>query len=229
MKVVTWNMQGGTNAAYLNAVIQNTQPNVLCIQETGNLTPLLKGTAPIAGFPGSLYGNFAAGYGFYECVFWKNGNWTQGGVAILSNISPAAKGIQVAAAAPYAPAIPRNLPWMRILDPATGGTATFFSIHSPPVWDNVTIGDVCSWTNAQVAAVQAGVPGSWVIAGDFNADPQDPGFVGPPAGNVVRGPNATQQGGGILDYSITNVAGYAFVEAGKLVGASDHYPQEFQM
>jgi len=41
MKIVTWNMQGDKNATYLNQLVQKLKPNVLCLQETGDLTPLL--------------------------------------------------------------------------------------------------------------------------------------------------------------------------------------------
>ena len=65
------------------------------------------------------------------------------------------------------------------------------------------------------------------VVGDFNADPTVAAFIPPPVGGVVRGNHATQQGGGLLDYSITNAFGYNFVAAGMLLGASDHFPQNF--
>jgi hypothetical protein len=102
-------------------------------------------------------------------------------------------------------------------------------VHAPPVWGTVTTAQVCSWNEAQVTAVAGAAAGVlWTIAGDFNADPTAQGFVAPTVGAVVRGQNATQQGGGILDYSVTNAGvGYTFVAPSQLVGASDHYPQEF--
>ena len=236
MRIVTWNMQGGTNAVYLNQVIQDMQPNVLCLQETGDLTPLLQGTAPVPGFPNSLFGNYAAGHGFYEVVFWRNNLWTQGGVAIMSNIHPNNAGILAPVGAPYVPPIPRSLPWMEVTDPATGNIIRVFSIHSPPVSNfppAVTLAQVLSWNNAQIAAVNgiAGI-GTWAVVGDFNADPTVAGFVAPPAGIPRHGPGPTQQAGGILDYAITNAVApgpaLAFANAGPGVpAASDHYPQGF--
>ncbi len=227
MKIVTWNMQGGTNAGYINQVIQATEANVLCLQETGNMTSLLQGTAPVAGFPGSLRGNFAAGNDFFECIFWNNAAWVQGSLAVMANVHVVDCNIMAAAAAPYIPPNPRNLPWMEVTNPDTGATIRIFSIHSPPVWGAVTIANACAWSNAQVAAVDGAAAAPWTIVGDFNADPTEAGFMAPPAGAVVRGARATQQSG-ILDYSITNIGvGYTYNAAGELVGASDHYPQEF--
>jgi hypothetical protein len=105
-----------------------------------------------------------------------------------------------------------------------------FSIHGPPVFGATTVAGVCAWDNAQIGQINvlAG-GGGWVCLGDFNVDPTGlaPPYVAPPAGNVVRGNHATQQGGGLLDYAVTTAGTLAYVAQGQLAGASDHYPQTF--
>ena len=154
----------------------------------------------------------------------------------MSNISAASKAIFTPVAAPYVPPIPRCLPWMEITDPATLNTLTIFSIHSPPVSPYVpvvTLAQVLSWNNAQIAAVNAiGGIGTWAVIGDFNADPTDGAFVAPPAGLPENGPGPTQQSGGILDYAITTaiapLPALTFAESDEDVPSSaDHYPQAF--
>jgi len=227
MRIVTWNMQGNVNAVYINQLIQASNADVLCLQETGNLAhQLQQGANPIPGFPGSLRGIFLAGQIPYECVYWHNPGWGQGGVAVMTRLQVNNWGIMAPVLAPYNPANPRNLPWIEVVDPHNPGPGiTVYSIHSPPVWAPVTLADVLSWNNAQIGA--AAVAGNWAVVGDFNADPVAPGFVNPPVGAVVHGNHATQQGGGLLDYAVTNAPGFVFVEADELLGASDHYPQTF--
>ncbi len=231
MRIVTWNMQGGPQAGNINDVIQTTQANVLCLQETGNLTNLLNAPNPVPNFLNSLTGNFIAGNNFFQCIYWHNNNWVQGGLAVMTNVGIVDCGIMQGVNVPNVnPNNPRNLPWMTVRNPYGEENIQIYSIHSPPVWEQVTTADVCLWNNAQVQAVEnAAQPGvSWAIVGDFNADPTNDEFIQPPFGNVVRGNELTQQNGDILDYSITNVDNnYVYMDPVQLVGASDHYPQIF--
>ncbi|AOK45545.1 hypothetical protein WT60_00760 [Burkholderia sp. MSMB617WGS] len=231
MIIATWNMLGATNAVYLNQVLQQTRANVLCLQECGtNFATLLEERAPIIGNDGAIIGytgNFRAGAGFMECVYWEAPQ-DRLGLAVLSNIAPSARHILMPAAAGFNPNSPRAMPWCTVTDPQTRNAITIYSIHSPPVSRNVTLANVCTWNNAQIGQIsQRG--GTWACVGDFNAPPNAAGFVPPPQGAVVSSNRATQQGGGILDYAITNAPGFTFFQAGtQLVGASDHYPQSFR-
>ncbi len=233
MRFATWNMQGGINIPYINQVVQQSKCDVLCLQECGSLAQNLRGRAPIIHAGGAIIGftgNFVVGQGFMECVCWDNNDWPQGSLAILSNVNMIGCGILNAVPIPgFAPAFPRNLPWIKITDPQTGGAYTVYSIHSPPVFGGTTLANVCAWNNAQIMQI-AGAPGTWMCLGDFNADPTVAGFVAPPAGNVVRGNQATQQGEGLLDYAVTSAAlpPLAYAAQNQLAGASDHYPQVFQ-
>ena len=218
-------MQGSTQQVYLGSLIAQNNPDIICLQESGNMTHLLSNTAPIAGFPSSLTGVYQNGTNIYHVVFWYNNVDAnpRNSLAIMSRITITAWGIHVPIAVPppgYQPGNPRNLPWMQVNE--GGNLITLFSYHAPAAGT----ANACSYTNPQIAAI-SGIGGIWSVVGDFNADPRDPVFVGPPAGVVVRGNRATQQGGGLLDYSITNAAGYNFVNAGMLLGASDHFPQNF--
>ena len=232
MRIATWNMLGGINTPYINQVVQDTQANVLCLQECGNLAEHLQNRQPILAPSGAIIGytgNFVVGQGFMECVYWEN-VWTQGGLAVLSNIGVLNFGILDAVAVPgFAPANPRNLPWITVRNPTTGINITIFSIHGPPVFGGTTIANVCDWDNAQIAQINARWGGvNWACVGDFNADPTVGGYIAPASGAVIHGNQATQQGGGILDYAVTNAAAFAYIQQTQLVGASDHYPQVFQ-
>ncbi|NET73628.1 MAG: hypothetical protein F6K62_22610, partial [Sphaerospermopsis sp. SIO1G2] len=202
MRIATWNMQGGTNTPFINQVVQSTQANILCLQECGDLAQHLQNRQPILNPNGAIIGytgNFVVGQGFMECVYWEN-VWIQGGLAVLTNVGMTNFGILNAVVVPgFQPNNPRNLPWMTVRHPNTGINITIFSIHSPPVFDGTTIVDVCNWNNAQITQINNGWgAGSWACVGDFNADPTVAGFLQPPVGVVVRGNQATQQGGGIL-------------------------------
>ncbi len=235
MRIATWNMQGGTNTPYILQVVNATQSNVLCLQECGNLATLLQGRVPLidpaSGAIIGYTGNLVLGHGFMECVYWENNDWIQGGLAILSNIGYGGCGILAAGAMPgFVPNNVRNLPWMRVFNSTLGVDITIFSIHAPPVYDGTTIANVCNWNNLQIAQIAAlVVGGSWACVGDFNADPTAPGYIAPaPFYRVVHGLRATQQGGGILDYAMTNMAPpFVYINQTNLVGASDHYPQVF--
>ena len=226
MIITTWNMQGGTQLLYLGTLIANSNPDVICLQECGNMTPVLAHTAPIPGFPGSLTGVYQNGNHIYHTVFWYNNVDAnpRNSLAIMTRLTINAHGIRIpiAVAPPgYQPGNPRNLPWMTVNQ--GGNIITIFSYHGP----SAGTANACSYNNPQIAAINAGVMGVWSVVGDFNADPTVAAFVAPPAGAEVHGGHATQQGGGLLDYSITNAFGYNFVAAGMLLGASDHYPQDF--
>lgn len=230
MRIATWNMQGGANTPHINQVVQATQANVLCLQECGDLAQHLQNRQPILVPGGAIIGytgNFVVGFGFMECVYWENA-WIQGGLAVLSNIGVLNFGILNAAVVPgFVPANPRNLPWMTVRNPNTGINITIFSIHAPPVFGGTTIAQVCNWNNAQINQINAGFGGTWACVGDFNADPTVNGYIAPPFGAVVRGNQATQQGGGILDYAVTNAPAFTYIQQTQRVGASDHYPQVF--
>ncbi len=242
VRVVTWNMQGNINAPFINTIVETLEPAVLCLQECGNLAQQLYAVTPFPAAPAApvgFTGNFIAGEGFMECVYWRNVGSGQGGVAIMTNIGILNHGVLAPVVAPiYNPANPRHLPWIDVRD--TAGTVTrIYSIHAPPVshWPPpppVTIGDVCDWVNAQIAnvaaiaAAGAGAPANWAIVGDFNADPTAAGFVAA-AIAPIHGPYATHQGGSILDYMNSNVAGAAFVPPpiDSTMPAADHYAQVF--
>jgi hypothetical protein len=224
MNITTWNLQGGTQLTYLGTLINKNNPDVICLQECGDMTGLLTNRVPVAGFPNSLTGIYQYGLNIYSVVFWYNmvdAN-PRNSLAVMSRITVNNLGIMVPAVGPgYNPGNPRNLPWMQVNQ--GGNLITIFSYHAPCV----VIADACSYNNAQIAAISAG-GGTWAIVADFNADPRTVGFVAPPAGGIVRNGIGTQQSGGLLDYSVTNAgAGYTFVTAGSVVGASDHFPQDF--
>jgi hypothetical protein len=72
MRIVTWNMQGGVNTMYIPQVVNQTQANVLCLQECGNLAAHLHNATPIFAPTGAILGytgNLTVGFGFMECVF----------------------------------------------------------------------------------------------------------------------------------------------------------------
>lgn len=228
MRITTWNMQGSTQQVYLGTLIAQNNPDVICLQESGDMTHLLANAAPIAGFPNSLTGVYRNGNNIYDVVFWYNNVDAnpRNSLAVMSRITVNNWGILVPVVVPppgYQPGNPRNLPWMTINQ--GGNLITIFSYHAP----SAGTANACSYTNPQIAAISGGAGATiWSVVGDFNADPRTAAFVGPPAGAVVRGNQATQQNGGLLDYSITNAgAGYTFVAAGLLLGASDHFPQNF--
>jgi endonuclease/exonuclease/phosphatase family metal-dependent hydrolase len=223
MRITTLNMQGGTNLGYLIALINQNNPDVICLQESGDMTPILQHTAPIMGHANSLTGVYQNGNNIYHTVFWYNtvdAN-PRNSLAIMSRITINAFGIYVPGfnVAGYQPGNPRNLPWMTLNE--GGNLITIYSYHAP----SAGTANACSYTNNLINLL--GAVGTWAIVGDFNADPTNNAFVLPPAGAVVRGNNATQQGGGLLDYSITNAGMYAFANASNRLACSDHFPQNF--
>lgn len=226
MRITTWNMQGSTQQVYLGALIAQNSPDVICLQESGDMTHLLLHANGIAGFPGSLAGMYQNGTNIYSVVFWYNNVDAnpRNSLAIMSRVTINAHGIHAPVPVPphvYHPNNPRKMPWMTVND--GGNLITILSYHGP----SSGTANACAYNNPQVAAISA-AGGTWSVAGDFNSDPTNGAFVAPPAGAVVRGNHATQQGGGLLDYSITNAGpGYAFSATGNLLGASDHYPQNF--
>lgn len=228
MRITTWNMQGGTQQQYLGTLIQQNQPDVICLQESGNMTNLLANTTPIIGFPNSLKGTYNYGSNYYDVVFWFNtvDLTSRNCLAIMSRITISASGIKapVAVLPPvYQPGNPRSLPWMTLNQ--AGNFITIYSYHAP----SAGTANASGYNNVQIGAINVlAAVGTWSVVGDFNADPTDGTFVLPPAGAVVRGNNPTQQGGKILDYSVTNAgAAYTFVVSDNLLGASDHFPQNF--
>ena len=228
MKITTWNMQGGTNQGYLKTLISQNKPDIICLQETGDMTGILHPAHAIKNFPNSLTGIYHNGNDIYDVVFWYNDipDNVRNSLAIMSRITIKDYGIYtpvVVTHPGYQPGNPRKLPWVTVNE--GGGVITILSYHAPSAGTE----KACSYNNAQIAAIN-NKGGYWSVVGDFNADPTSKSFVAPPAGAVVRGKNATQQSGGLLDYSITNAgAGYAFANSGKLLGASDHFPQNFTL
>ncbi|WP_337842046.1 endonuclease/exonuclease/phosphatase family protein [Rheinheimera sp.] len=224
MRITTWNMQGSTNQLYLGALMAQNNPDVICLQESGDMTHLLQNRNAIVGFPNSVTGVYVNGNHIYDVVFWYNtvDDNPRNSLAIMSRLTISAWGIHqpvVVAPPGYQPGNPRNLPWMTVNE--GGNLLRIYSYHAP----SAGTANACSYTNPQIAAINGG--GSWAVVGDFNADPTSGAFVAPPAGAVVRGNHATQQGGGLLDYAITNAGGFAFVSSGQLLAASDHFPQNF--
>lgn len=232
MRIATWNMQGGTNTPYIKQVINDTQANIICLQECGTLTTFLFDKSPIIGVNGSIIGyrgNFNFGNDFMSCVYWENNDWSQGGLAILSDIEMIDFGILSAVDVPgFYPTNKRNLPWILVRDPYTNVNKIIFTIHSPPIPDNIV--DVCRWNNAQIDNIAYFIANaeinSWVCLGDFNADPTNPGYKPSIYGRICYGSRSTQQSLSILDYAVTN-SNINFVGITKLCGASDHYPQTF--
>lgn len=226
MRITTWNMQGSTQQLYLGALIAQNNPDVICLQESGDMTHLLQHTVAVPGFPNSLAGVYQNGNHIYDVVFWYNNVDAnpRNSLAIMSRITVNARGIRNPVVAPfpgYNPGNPRCLPWMTVNQ--AGNLITIYSYHAP----SAGTANACSYTNPQIAAVNA-LGGVWAVVGDFNADPFDGTFVAPGAGAVVRGNHATHQGGGLLDYSVTNAGGgYVFSASGNLLAASDHFPQNF--
>ena len=226
MRITTWNMQGSTQQTYLRRLITQSDPDVICLQESGNMARILQNTAAIVGFPNSLTGIYRTGTKIYDVVFWYNNVDAnpRNSLAIMSRITINAQGIHepVAVAAPgYQPRNPRNLPWMTVNN--GGNLITIYSYHGP----SAGTANASNYNNSQITTIN-NLGGVWAVVGDFNADPTDGVFVAPPAVAVVHGDRATQQGGGLLDYSITNAgAGYIFSAAEQSLGASDHFPQNF--
>jgi hypothetical protein len=226
MRITTWNMQGGTQQVFLGTLISQNSPDVICLQESGDMTHILQPRTPIGGFPGSLEGKYVNGNNIYDVVYWYNNidDNPRNSLAVMSRITVNALGIRVPVVVPlpgYQPGNPRHLPWMTVQE--GGNLITIYSYHAP----SAGTANACSYNNPQIAAIN-GLGGFWAVVGDFNADPTVGAFIAPPAGAVVRCGNATQQSGGLLDYSITNAgAGYTFYLKGMLVGPSDHYPQNF--
>lgn len=241
MVYVTWNSQGGVNLQYIRQILNETNPDVLCLQECGNLRKMksFEGWDNLPQPPnpaGSLTSIFQDQGTIYTCVYWQNQQWVQGSLAIMCKPAVMVPLGVLQAAPPNFPVNNlRNLPYITLKDLNAGAAITVFTIHSPPVWNDppVTIQQTCNWNYAQIpnmANIAQGNPQgpNWVCIGDFNADPTVNGFIQPPVGTaIVNNPNPTQQGGGILDYALTNVANFNFVE-GLGIGGSDHYPQVFQ-
>lgn len=221
MRIATWNMQGGRNTQYLTQVAMQTRANILCLQECGRLERFMYGLVS-----NGLYftGNLRVGRSLMEVVYWYNHRWPQGGVAVLSNVGISAHGVFFTVPAPWNPPKPRSMPWITVRNGAAD--LTVLSIHSPPVWFG-TLPQVCGWNNTQIAAVDGLHLGRWAMLGDFNADPTAGGFIPSPHGHLVRGPRATQQGGGLLDYAVTTGA-LNYRVSTPLAGPSDHYPQVFE-
>lgn len=222
MRITTWNMQGSTQQSFLGTLIVPNNPDVICLQESGDMTHLLQNRVAIPGFPNSLTGQYQNGNHIYDVVFWYNNVDAnpRNSLAIMSRITVNATGIRAPVAAPFPARNPRCLPWMTVNE--VGNLITIYSYHAP----SAGTANACSYTNPQIAAVNV-LGGVWAVVGDFNAVPTSAAFVGSPAGAVVRGDRATQQGGNLLDYSITNAGGYTFVQAGHLLSGSDHFPQNF--
>lgn len=225
MRITTWNMQGSTQQVNLGTLIAQNNPDVICLQESGNMRDILRNTAGIYGFPNSLTGTYQYGLNIYDVVFWYNDVDAnpRNSLAIMSRMTVAAHGILAPVAVPppgYQPGNPRNLPWMRVNQ--SGNLITIYSYHAPAAGT----ANACSYNNPQIAVIN-GLGGVWAVVGDFNADLTNNAFVFPPGGNVVRGTRATQQGGGLIDYSTTNAVGYIFSEMGRVLTGSDHFPQNF--
>lgn len=227
MRITTWNMQGAVNLVYLQQLITKNDPDVICLQETGDISFALRNTAVIAGFANSCTGIYQFGYNIYNVVCWYNNVDAnpRNSLAIMSRITINASGIHEPVVAPppnYNPGNPRALPWMTVNQ--GGNLITIYSYHAP----SAGTANACSYTNQQIIPIN-GLGGIWAIVGDFNADPNSANFLPPPIGASVRGNHATQHGGGLLDYSITNAGagGYQFSWSGELLAASDHFPQNF--
>ncbi|MFN6340237.1 MAG: endonuclease/exonuclease/phosphatase family protein [Cyanobacteriota bacterium] len=226
MKITTWNMRGGAQQLYLQTLIAQNDPDVICLQECGDMSQILENQAPILGHPYSLTGKYRSGSVLYDVLFWCNYAEAdpRNSLAVMSRLPVHSQGIlDPVDVSPlgFQPHNPRRLPWMEVNE--GGVSIAIYSYHAP----SANVSKVCSYTNMQIAALHRH-PGVRAVVGDFNADPTNEAFVAPPTGTVVRGEKATRQGGNLMDYSITTpFVYYIFHRAGRLVGASEHYPQSF--
>ncbi|MFJ7593331.1 proprotein convertase P-domain-containing protein [Streptomyces sp. NPDC097617] len=239
--MATWNMQGASSASdskwtttvALLAVGGNNriEHDVVALQEAG----------PRSSLPGTVVrtGNITvngrqATYQ-YEVRRWRVGSTTRGRDVYITwlNTDPTGNRNNVAIVSHEDPGTPRaiaarqanNSNWgMR---PALGiqlsDGSQFWSFHASSNGDNRS-NDA---QNMLVEIASASAPGMWAVLGDFNRRPDN--LTVPPGSQIYSSGSGTQQGGGELDYMVSNdrqtMTGWS---GRRLNGAgSDHYAIEF--
>ncbi|MEM1324084.1 MAG: endonuclease/exonuclease/phosphatase family protein [Bacteroidota bacterium] len=226
--VATWNMQGGINFPGVSQLSHTFgSPNVICLQETGDLESRMTDVQDLPHPPhaaGSRIGNIRVGRHTGTCIYWPNDAETRLGVAIICMVPDqlVGRGVQTPSpAARIAPRYPRGLPWVEVRDPGSGRSIRIYSIHAP----SAGAARASNWSNAQITGV-SNQSDLWAVVGDFNADPDDHRTEEPVEGVWVSSPNATQQSGNTLDYLIANTRSVRIVPATGLP-MSDHFPEAF--
>ncbi len=226
MRITTWNMQGKQQHSCLQQLIALNDPDVICLQECGDLSPVIEHQLPIIGQPYSLTGKFYHGKVMYDVLFWcsLSESTSHNSVAIMSRAEVDDQGILTPANVPglrEASFQTHSLPWMRLKQ--GDHPITIYSYQAP----SAPLTHTCRFTNQLVATIHAG-GGVRAIVGDFNANPLDPNFITPPSGTLVRGQRPTKQGGDLISYSITTpMVFFHFEQPGEQLGRSEHYPQNF--
>lgn len=237
----TWNMQGAssssdskwtTTVARLATGGNNYLPHdVVALQEAG----------PRSSLPGTVVrtGNITvngrqATYQ-YEVRRWRVGSASRGRDVYITwlNTDPTGNRNNVAIVTHEDPGTPtavaasqaNNNTWgMR---PALGvrlaDGSRFWSFHASSNGDNRS-NDA---QNMLVEIQSASSPGMWAVLGDFNRRPDN--LTVPPGSQIYSSGQGTQQGGGELDYMVSNDRQNMNGWTGRrLNGAgSDHYPLEF--
>jgi endonuclease/exonuclease/phosphatase family metal-dependent hydrolase len=227
MRLAIWNMQGGNN--YDQAATLLAQDYV-CLQECG--TP--PDNWGIALPPG-------AGNGVYTGQFQRNINHQQ--VQFRStyyrwrdptSVNPNFRCSQlivsraVTITAPLVVPDPNNPNGRPVLGREVAADCWVFSVHSPSMGtNNAHLLQIQAQMNAVQNAVA--VAARWVVAGDFNYMANNNAIDTAYGNRIVRGPHATQQGGGILDYVITGPNALTLVEWTGQAQVSDHYAQYFRL
>ena len=234
--MITWNSQGSKRDV-ITAYLQNYQPNVLFLQEGGNLLqwdgmdePLVQ--KPIAGTEGSLYYcDYATNNGTYRVTYWRktlgSGDY-QGNIACFVNVNNIT-GLDYFV-------IPANTEYYRpIVGHKTNLTINgnndvyVFSLHAPS--SDAAANQVLEFTNS----INTQLPGENVfMAGDFNVVPAGLNLTGtwnsifnpnnPTYVNAVTGVNLT------LDYAVANFNTNINVNniiVGQLANPNDHRSATF--
>lgn len=244
-RLVTWNMQGGTNWPYVNQVRVATTPDVLCLQECGrppqdNL---------YAQLPNGLWYR-AVNFGTQsrpvpaQIFWWENLVSVQQSLAIISFINIAApaasSGVQAAIAVQPNPFNPRPVIWLDV--PINNAIWRIGCLHGPSVFNaayalltNVQKAQAISaWGAVQVTAFGANMQNTqWACLGDYNATPANLAAMAGAGLYISFGPDATHQAGLQIDYAVTATANaqiFDWASYGTTVPvAADHYPQVFAL
>ncbi|WP_240124499.1 proprotein convertase P-domain-containing protein [Streptomyces sp. MUM 136J] len=235
----TWNMQGAsssTDSKWTTTVTRlltggyNYLPHdVLALQEAGPRSSL-PGTVVYAS---TLTVNGRQATYDYEVRRWQVGSSTRGRTVYITwlNTDPTGNRNNVAIVTDDYPQSfeavaarqANNTSWgMR---PALGVRLTdgswFYSFHASSNGDNRS-------NDAQNMLVEVSSRGGqWAVLGDFNRNPAN--ITVPPGSQIYRSGMGTQQGGGELDYMVSNDGQNMQGWTGRRMNGagSDHFPVEF--